>query len=40
MDDSILEGEWNNGKPIGNAKMTWSDGRKYTGEWVDGKMHG
>jgi len=34
-------GNWEDGKPIGQGTMVWSeDGRKYIGNWEDGKPNG
>ena len=30
----------NDWEPEGQGTLTWSDGRKYVGEWKDGKKHG
>jgi len=31
-------GEYKNGEYHGQGTFTWSNGRKYEGEWKDGKM--
>jgi len=33
----MYEGEFKDGKYDGQGTYTWSDGRKYVGEWKDGK---
>ncbi len=34
----MYEGELKDGKYDGQGTYTWSDGRKYVGEWKDGEM--
>ena len=38
--NDIYVGEIKNGVPDGQGTFTWADGRKYVGEWKDGKQHG
>ena len=33
----MYEGEFKDGKYHGHGSYTWSDGKKYLGEWKDGK---
>ena len=33
--DAIYIGEFKDGKFNGHGKLTWSDGKKYVGEWKD-----
>ncbi len=39
-DGTVIEGEWENGKPNGQGTQTLPDGGKYTGEFKDGKYCG
>jgi len=34
------EGEWSNNQRNGKGTQFFADGRKYIGDWLDGKMHG
>ena len=36
----LYEGDSENGQPNGLGIMTFPDGRKYLGQWKDGKKHG
>lgn len=34
------EGQFRKGLPEGNGTYTWSDGRTYKGDWIEGMRHG
>ena len=38
--NKVYEGDFANGKPVGQGKMTWPNGDSYEGGFVDGKMEG
>ena len=40
VNDRKYEGEILNGTPNGKGTLTWSDGSKYVGEFMQGKEHG
>jgi hypothetical protein len=33
----MYKGDWRNNKMDGKGEFTWSDGRKYVGDYVDDK---
>jgi hypothetical protein len=35
-----ITGDFSDGEITGHAVKTWSDGRRYEGEWLNGEMHG
>ena len=37
---SVFEGDFHNGMISGSGTYNYSDGRTYTGEWLNDKMHG
>ncbi|XP_038072348.1 alsin-like isoform X2 [Patiria miniata] len=38
--DAVYEGTWHLGKPHGKGTLQWPDGRKYSGQFVQGQQHG
>ena len=38
MDGRKFDGEWKDNKMKGNGTFTWPDGKKFSGEYVEGKI--